>query len=256
MTNAGQPERVGAQEPSGFAPGLTLRSVPGLGKRWRSQGFLPAGGQHVSWPPMRRHRAARVRGQRGGNGLGRRPAARARLQPATGPPGERAPRRRTSRPDGASFGFMPGKSPSLVPAYETSGEPRYKRDVRESLRPGLRHELRFRVPESKTVPALYPEASEFQAMPAVFATGFLVGLLEWACLEAIIPHLDWPDEQSVGTHIDVSHEAATPPGFESLRPRMDGSPRSPSAQLNLGHQPTASEQPPVGILVGLIAEAR
>jgi fluoroacetyl-CoA thioesterase len=51
-------------------------------------------------------------------------------------------------------------------------------------------------------------------VPPVFATGFLVGLLEWACLEAIIPDLDWPDEQSVGTHIDVSHESATPPGFE------------------------------------------
>jgi len=47
----------------------------------------------------------------------------------------------------------------------------------------------------------------------VFATGFLVGFLEWACIKAINPHLDWPGEQSVGTHIDVSHEAATPPGF-------------------------------------------
>lgn len=27
-------------------------------------------------------------------------------------------------------------------------------------------------------------------------------------------HLDWPKEQTVGTHIDVSHEAATPPGLE------------------------------------------
>jgi fluoroacetyl-CoA thioesterase len=25
--------------------------------------------------------------------------------------------------------------------------------------------------------------------------------------------LDWPEEQTVGTHIDVSHEAATPPGL-------------------------------------------
>jgi fluoroacetyl-CoA thioesterase len=50
-------------------------------------------------------------------------------------------------------------------------------------------------------------------MPEVFATGFLVGFLEWACIKAINPHLDWPDEQSVGTHIDVSHEAATPPGL-------------------------------------------
>ena len=51
-------------------------------------------------------------------------------------------------------------------------------------------------------------------MPEVFATGFLVGLLEWACVKAIKPHLDWPLEQSVGTHIDVSHAAATPPGME------------------------------------------
>ena len=51
-------------------------------------------------------------------------------------------------------------------------------------------------------------------MPEVFATGFLVGLLEWACIKGINPHLDWPEEQTVGTHINVSHEAATPPGLE------------------------------------------
>jgi len=51
-------------------------------------------------------------------------------------------------------------------------------------------------------------------MPEVFATGFLVGFLEWACIKAINPHIDWPAEQTVGTHIDVSHEAATPPGLE------------------------------------------
>src|SRR5690606_3696385 len=61
---------------------------------------------------------------------------------------------------------------------------------------------------------LYPEAPEFVAMPEVFATGFLVGFLEWACIRAINPYLDGPREQTVGTHIDVSHEAATPPGHE------------------------------------------
>jgi fluoroacetyl-CoA thioesterase len=88
--------------------------------------------------------------------------------------------------------------------------------VKPSLQPGLVYEHRFVVPRSKTVPALYPEASEFQQMPEVFATGFLVGLLEWACLKAIEPHLDWPREQTVGTHIDVSHAAATPPGLEVI----------------------------------------
>lgn len=86
--------------------------------------------------------------------------------------------------------------------------------MKESLKPGIKYEHKFRVTLSKTVPALYPESDEFVAMPEVFATGFLVGLLEWACIMAIKPHLDWPLEQSVGTHIDVSHEAATPPGLE------------------------------------------
>jgi fluoroacetyl-CoA thioesterase len=86
--------------------------------------------------------------------------------------------------------------------------------MKETLKPGLKYVHRFRVPPSKTVPALYPEAEEFLAMPEVFATGFLVGFLEWACLKAIEPHLDWPREQTLGTHIDVSHEAATPPGLE------------------------------------------
>jgi fluoroacetyl-CoA thioesterase len=56
--------------------------------------------------------------------------------------------------------------------------------MKQTLRPGLRYEHRFLVPASKTVPALYPEADEFGAMPEVFATGFLVGLLEWACRAA------------------------------------------------------------------------
>lgn len=51
-------------------------------------------------------------------------------------------------------------------------------------------------------------------MPDVFATGFMVGLLEWACILAVNSHLDWPDEQTVGTHINVSHSAPTPPGME------------------------------------------
>ncbi|MDJ0738762.1 MAG: thioesterase family protein [Gammaproteobacteria bacterium] len=85
--------------------------------------------------------------------------------------------------------------------------------MHDDLRPGLRYRHSFAVPDSKTVPALYPEADEFAAMPQVFATGFLVGFLEWACILALKPYLDWPREQSVGTHIDVSHEAATPPGL-------------------------------------------
>ena len=85
--------------------------------------------------------------------------------------------------------------------------------MKDTLKPGIKYEHSFRVTSSKTVPALYPESDDFLAMPEVFATGYMVGFLEWACIMAIKPHLDWPIEQSVGTHINVSHESATPPGL-------------------------------------------
>lgn len=83
----------------------------------------------------------------------------------------------------------------------------------ETLRAGLHHEFSYAVPLERTVPHLFPEAPEFAPMPEVLATGYLVGLLEWGCIQLINTHLDWPREQSVGTHISVSHEAATPPGM-------------------------------------------
>ena len=83
--------------------------------------------------------------------------------------------------------------------------------MKDTLKVGLTHIHKFRVPENKTVPYLYPESKAFQEMPKVFATGFMVGLMEWACIEAMAPHLD-PGEGSVGTLINVTHTAATPPG--------------------------------------------
>lgn len=81
------------------------------------------------------------------------------------------------------------------------------------LSPGIVHELHYVVPETKTVPFLFPESPEFQEMPRVLATGFMVGFIEWACIQAINPYIDWPRQQTLGTHIDVSHQAATPPGM-------------------------------------------
>ena len=86
--------------------------------------------------------------------------------------------------------------------------------MKDTLKPGLVHEFTYVVPEDKTVPRLYPEAAEFQVMPRVFATGFMVGLVEWACVQLLLPHLDWPREQSVGTQVNLSHSAATPPGMK------------------------------------------
>ena len=85
--------------------------------------------------------------------------------------------------------------------------------MKNSLQPGLTFEFKFKVPENKTVPNLYPESSEFQAMPKVLATGFMVGLFEWTCIQAINPHIDWPSEQTVGIYVKLNHIAATPPGL-------------------------------------------
>ena len=83
--------------------------------------------------------------------------------------------------------------------------------VKPTLRAGASTQFSFRVPATKTVPHLFPEAREFQLMPTVFATGFMVGLMEWTCLNLVAPHLD-EGEGSLGVHIDVSHIAATVPG--------------------------------------------
>ena len=85
--------------------------------------------------------------------------------------------------------------------------------MRDTLQPGLKFTFEYEVPEGRTVPSLLPESPEFRQMPRVLATGYMVGLFEWACIRAINPHLDWPREQSVGIGVHLSHVAATPPGL-------------------------------------------
>lgn len=72
--------------------------------------------------------------------------------------------------------------------------------------------MTYRVPATKTVRHVYEESPEFAGFPEVFATGFLVALVEWACTRALIPHLE-PGEGTLGIGIDLSHDAPTPPGF-------------------------------------------
>jgi len=84
--------------------------------------------------------------------------------------------------------------------------------MKSTLRPGLTHRFSYRVPENKTVPHLFPEASDLAVMPHVLATGFFVGLLEWTCIQLMKPHLD-AGEGSLGIKVDISHTAATPPGL-------------------------------------------
>ena len=84
--------------------------------------------------------------------------------------------------------------------------------MKDTLQAGLEHTFSFRVTREKTVPHVYPESDLFREMPEVFATAFMVGFMEWACMEALRPYLE-EGERTLGTMINVTHQAATPPGM-------------------------------------------
>ncbi len=84
--------------------------------------------------------------------------------------------------------------------------------MKDTLKPGLKHTFAYTVPENKTVPYTFPESPIIAGMPKVFATGFMIVLMEWTCAQLLEPHLD-AGEGSLGTHVNVSHLAATPPGM-------------------------------------------
>ena len=84
-------------------------------------------------------------------------------------------------------------------------------DMLDILRVGSLELLEMVVKREHTVPFLYPESPEFQAIPEVFATGYMVGLMEWCCIRSLIPALE-SGEGSLGTKININHIAATPAG--------------------------------------------
>lgn len=84
--------------------------------------------------------------------------------------------------------------------------------MKDTLTPGLEQTFSFLVSQEKTVPFVYPESDLFRDMPPVFATAYMVGFMEWACMEALRPYLD-EGEITLGTMINVTHQAATPPGM-------------------------------------------
>ncbi|MBV9047564.1 MAG: thioesterase family protein [Solirubrobacterales bacterium] len=87
------------------------------------------------------------------------------------------------------------------------------------MRPGLvigaPHIVRYTVPMHQTVPGLLPALAEFRRGQPVFATGFMVGLMEAPCMAAVYPHLE-PGEVTVGTLINMTHVAPSPPGTSLL----------------------------------------
>lgn len=83
--------------------------------------------------------------------------------------------------------------------------------MKQTLQTGLTMKSDYLVTEDRTVPSLLPDADEFADMPQVLATGYMVALVELTCMKLLTAHLD-DGERSVGIHLDLSHDAPTPPG--------------------------------------------
>lgn len=81
------------------------------------------------------------------------------------------------------------------------------------LKPGLAFTWRYTVPPKATVPNLYDDVPGCPEMPDVLATGYMVGIMECACLQMLREYLDWPREQSLGTLVSFTHLAPTPAGM-------------------------------------------
>ena len=77
---------------------------------------------------------------------------------------------------------------------------------------GLRHSEHLVVEPRHSVPAVDPSWPGFQDMPPVLATAMMVGFIEHTCIMALKPFLP-PEQRTVGTHVNVSHVAATPIGM-------------------------------------------
>lgn len=82
-----------------------------------------------------------------------------------------------------------------------------------SLSTGLTFSRSLIVDESLSVPQVSPAFACFAEMPPVFATAYLVGFVEWTCIEALQPYLT-PEQQTVGIQVNLSHSAATPVGMQ------------------------------------------
>lgn len=84
------------------------------------------------------------------------------------------------------------------------------------LHEGLTFEWEYLVPTRATVPNLYADIPGCSEMPDVLATGYMVGIMECACVQMLRDYIDWPREQSLGTLVNFNHLAATPAGMRVL----------------------------------------
>ena len=85
--------------------------------------------------------------------------------------------------------------------------------MRAEIQLGHCFEWQYVIPGRATVPELYHDTPFCRDMPDVLATGYLVGMMELACLHGLMPFMDWPREQSLGTMVSFQHLAPTPAGM-------------------------------------------
>lgn len=85
--------------------------------------------------------------------------------------------------------------------------------MKDTMIAGLTHETSVTVTRDLTVPEVSQHYKSFHSMPEVFATAYMVGFMELACIELMANHLD-DGEDSVGIEINVDHSAATPIGMD------------------------------------------
>lgn len=76
-----------------------------------------------------------------------------------------------------------------------------------TLTPGMRHAETHTVEQFMTAKSMKSGASD------VFATPYLIALMENVCLECVQPCLE-PGQGTVGTAVNVRHTAATPVGMQ------------------------------------------
>ncbi|WP_206666255.1 thioesterase family protein [Agrobacterium tumefaciens] len=77
---------------------------------------------------------------------------------------------------------------------------------------GLRHVERLLVAPLHTVPEIDDSWPGFRDMPPVLATAIMIAFIEETCVQGLRPFLD-ARQRTVGTHVDVSHVAATAVGM-------------------------------------------
>lgn len=85
--------------------------------------------------------------------------------------------------------------------------------MKDTLIAGLTHEAEITITRAMLVPSLSDKLTAFAGMPPVFATAMMVGFIEAVCIQCLRGHLS-EGQHTVGTHVNVSHIAATPEGMK------------------------------------------